>query len=214
MNAPAPRTLAGLRKAENLCTRCPLYLPATQAVPGEGPARAPLMMVGEQPGNDEDLAGHPFIGPAGRMLDRAIADAGLDRSQIFVTNAVKHFKFERSGKRRLHKRPNAHEIERCKWWNEIERQLIRPQIVVALGATAAHSLMGETVTIAELRGQILALDDGTKLLVTIHPSALLRIPTAEDRKREYGGLVEDLRHCAKVLRAAYPHAAGRPMPAQ
>jgi len=202
MDAAVPRTLAGLRQAENRCTRCPLYLHATQAVPGEGPDHAPLMMVGEQPGNEEDLAGHPFVGPAGRMLDRAIAEAGLDRSQIFVTNAVKHFKFEPRGKRRLHKRPNASEIEACKWWNERERALIKPQLVVALGATAARSLMGKTVTIAKLRGQVLPLDDGAKLLITIHPSALLRIPVAEDKKREYGALVADLRHCAKILRAA------------
>jgi DNA polymerase len=202
MDAAAPRTLLGLRKAENRCTRCPLYLHATQAVPGEGPDHAPLMMVGEQPGNDEDLAGHPFVGPAGRLLDRAIADAGLDRRQIFVTNAVKHFKFEPRGKRRLHKRPNAQEIEACKWWNERERALVRPQLVVALGATAARSLMGKTVTIATLRGQVLALEDGAKLLVTIHPSALLRIPDAQDKKREYGGLVADLRHCARILSAA------------
>ena len=202
MDAPAPRTLAGLRTAENHCTRCPLYLHATQAVPGEGPHHAPLMMVGEQPGNDEDLAGHPFVGPAGRMLDRAIADAGLDRSQIFVTNAVKHFKFEPRGKRRLHKRPNAYEIERCKWWNDIERSLVQPQLVVALGATAARSLMGKTITIAKLRGQVLSLEDGGKLLITIHPSALLRIPDATDKEREYAHLVADLSRCSKILRAA------------
>jgi len=182
--------------------RCPLYLPATQVVPGEGPDHAALMMVGEQPGNDEDLAGHPFVGPAGRMLDRAIADAGLDRKQIFVTNAVKHFKLEPRGKRRLHKRPNAHEIERCKWWNDIERALVQPQLVVALGATAARSLMGKTVTISKLRGQVLPLDDGAKLIVTIHPSALLRIKDVDDKERQYQGLLDDLRLCAKLLRAA------------
>jgi DNA polymerase len=202
MDAPSPRTLTGLRKAESQCTRCPLYLPATQVVPGEGPEHAPVMMVGEQPGNDEDLAGHPFVGPAGRMLDRAIADAGLDRKQIFVTNAVKHFKFEPRGKRRLHKRPNAYEIERCKWWNDIERALVKPQLVVALGATAARSLMGKTVTINKLRGQISTLEDGAKLIVTIHPSSLLRVPDPEDKKRQYQSLVDDLRLCTKVLRAA------------
>jgi len=201
-DAPLPRTLAGLRKAEAQCTRCPLYLPATQVVPGEGPEHAPLMMVGEQPGNDEDLDGHPFVGPAGRMLDRAIAEAGLDRTQIFVTNAVKHFKFEPRGKRRLHKRPNAYEIERCKWWNDIERKLVKPLLVVALGATAARSLTGKTVTITKLRGQILPFENGSKLLVTIHPSSLLRIPDADDRHREYAGFVSDLRVCAKVLKAA------------
>jgi DNA polymerase len=197
-----PRTLTGLRKAENLCTRCPLYENATQAVPGEGPDHAPIMMVGEQPGNDEDLAGHPFVGPAGRMLDRAIADAGLDRSAVFITNAVKHFKFEPRGKRRLHKRPNAYEIERCKWWNDIERRLVRPKLVVALGATAARSLIGKAVTIAAVRRQILPLDDGAKLIVTIHPSALLRMQDEIDKKREYGALVADLKQCHRILEAA------------
>jgi len=196
-----PRTLTGLRRSEALCTRCPLYLPATQVVPGEGPEHAPLMMVGEQPGNDEDLAGHPFVGPAGRMLDRAIAEAGLDRKAIFVTNAVKHFKFEQRGKRRLHKRPNAYEIDRCKWWNDIERALVQPKLVVALGATAARSLTGKPVPINRLRGEVLPLDGMRKLVVTIHPSALLRIKDSEDKKRQYIGLVDDLRFCAKILRA-------------
>jgi len=195
-----PRTFTGLRRSEALCKRCPLYLPATQVVPGEGPDHAPLMMVGEQPGNDEDLAGHPFVGPAGRMLDRAIAEAGLDRKAIFVTNAVKHFKFEPRGKRRLHKRPNAYEIERCKWWNDIERALVQPKLVVALGATAARSLTGKPVPINRLRGQVLPLDADRKLVVTIHPSALLRIRDSDDKKREFIGLVDDLRLCAKILR--------------
>ena len=202
MDSPAPRSLTGLRMAEAQCTRCPLYLHATQVVPGEGPKHAPLMMVGEQPGNDEDLAGHPFIGPAGRMLDRAIMDAGLDRKAIFVTNAVKHFKFEPRGKRRLHKRPNSYEIERCKWWNDIERALIKPELVLALGATAARSLMGKTVTITNVRGQVLPFENGAKLMVTIHPSSLLRIRDSEDKKRQYAGLVGDLSQCADIVRAA------------
>jgi len=201
MADPLPRTLAGLRKAEAECQRCPLYQFATQVVPGEGPEHAPLMMVGEQPGNDEDLAGHPFVGPAGRMLDRAIAEAGLNRKAIFVTNAVKHFKFEQRGKRRLHKRPNAYEIDRCKWWNDIERKLVKPKLVVALGATAARSLTGKPVPINRLRGQVLPLDEVRKLVVTIHPSALLRIRDSDDKKREFLGLVDDLRFCAKILRS-------------
>jgi DNA polymerase len=196
-----PRTLAGLRKAEVQCTRCPLHQFATQVVPGEGPEHAPLMMVGEQPGNDEDLAGHPFIGPAGRMLDRAIAEAGLNRKAIFVTNAVKHFKFEQRGKRRLHKRPNAYEIERCKWWNDIERALVDPKLVVALGATAARSLTGKPVPINRVRGEVLPLDETRKLVITIHPSALLRIKDSTDKQREFAGLVDDLRFCAKILRS-------------
>ena len=199
-----PRTLEGLRKAEQACTRCPLYRHATQAVPGEGPLPARLMMVGEQPGNDEDLKGHPFVGPAGRMLDRAMADAGLDRKTVFVTNAIKHFKFEPRGKRRLHKRPNAHEIERCRWWNEIERKLVKPDLIVALGATAARSLMGRNVTIAKVRGEPIALEDGSRLMVTVHPSSLLRIENEKDRALRYEEFVADLKVCAKLLKAMPP----------
>lgn len=199
-----PRSLEALRKAEQACTRCPLYQNATQAVPGEGPAPARLMMVGEQPGNDEDLKGHPFVGPAGRMLDRAIADAGLDRKTIFVTNAVKHFKFEPRGKRRLHKRPNAHEIERCRWWNEIERKLVKPDLIVALGATAARSLMGRIITIGKVRGEPIALADGGRLIVTVHPSSLLRIEDEKDKTLRYGEFVDDLKMCAKLLKATPP----------
>src|SRR5438105_14998131 len=169
-----PRTLAGLRKAEAECQRCPLYQFATQVVPGEGPPHAPLMMVGEQPGNDEDLAGHPFVGPAGKMLDRAISDAGLNRKEIFVTNAVKHFKFEQRGKRRLHKKPNAYEIERCKWWNDMERLIVKPDVVVALGATAARSLIGRVVTISKVRGTPVELRVGSRLVVSNNPPAVLR----------------------------------------
>jgi len=196
-----PRSLEGLRKAEQACTRCPLYRNATQAVPGEGPSPARLMMVGEQPGNDEDLKGHPFVGPAGRMLDRAMADAGLDRKTVFVTNAVKHFKFEPRGKRRLHKRPNAFEIERCRWWNEIERKLVKPDLIVALGATAARSLTGRNVTITKVRGEPIALEDGGRLVVTVHPSSLLRIEDEKDKALRYGEFVADLKVCAKLLKA-------------
>src|SRR3954464_5473862 len=169
--APVVRSLTGLRKAENECHRCPLYRNATQAVPGEGPNHARVMLVGEQPGDKEDHAGKPFVGPAGRLLDQALSDAGIPRRETFVTNAVKHFKFEPRGKRRLHKKPNAYEIERCHWWLEQERAIVQPELIVALGATAARSLMGRTVTITKLRGEVQALADGTQLLVTIHPSA-------------------------------------------
>jgi DNA polymerase len=171
-----------LREAEADCTRCPLYKHATQVVPGEGPARARLMMVGEQPGDQEDLQGKPFVGPAGKMLDKAIHDSGLDRTSIFVTNAVKHFKFEPRGKRRLHKRPNAYEIERCHVWYDAERALVKPDLVVALGATAARSVMGKVVTITRLRGKVHTLDDGTRALVTIHPSWLLRMDDDEQKR--------------------------------
>lgn len=194
------RSLAALRTAEAECTRCPLYKYATQVVPGEGAARARIMMVGEQPGDKEDLAGQPFVGPAGAMLDKAMAQAGIDRRKVFVTNAVKHFKFEQRGKRRLHKRPNAYEIERCKWWNDIERKLVKPELVVALGATAARSLFGKVVTITRMRGKIAQLPDGGRALVTVHPSALLRMPDEATRRKEFARFVADLHVCADFLK--------------
>jgi len=196
------RSLSALRESEAACTRCPLYRDATQVVPGEGPSGARVMMVGEQPGDQEDRQGHPFVGPAGRMLDRAIVDAGIDRKQVFVTNAVKHFKYEQRGKRRLHKRPNAYEIERCRWWNDIERALVEPEVVVALGATAARSLTGRPVTLAKVRDETLPLSDGSKLIVTIHPSYLLRLRDDESKEREYRRFVDDLRRCARLLQKA------------
>ena len=195
------RSLKALAVAEAACTRCPLYKFATQAVPGEGRAHSRLMLVGEQPGDKEDLAGKPFVGPAGRILDQALADAGIARSDTFVTNAVKHFKFEERGKRRLHKRPNAYEIERCKWWLDQERAIVKPAAIVALGASAGRSLFGRIVTIAKMRGQALQLADGTAAFVTIHPSWLLRIEDEADKKREYRAFVDDLRRAGNVLAA-------------
>jgi uracil-DNA glycosylase family protein len=197
--APLVRSLSGLRKAENECRRCPLYRNATQAVPGEGPGHAKVMLVGEQPGDKEDLTGQPFVGPAGRILDKALADAGIPRSETFVTNAVKHFKFEPRGKRRLHKKPNAYEIERCKWWFAQERAIVQPELIVALGATAARSVMGRAVTIGKLRGQALSLDDGTRVVITIHPSALLRMPEEAERYAAYAAFVKDLKVAAKAV---------------
>ena len=196
------RTLAALRRAEAECTRCQLYKCATQVVPGEGRADAHLMLVGEQPGDKEDLAGKPFVGPAGRILDQALEAAGIPRDDVFVTNAVKHFKYEMRGKRRLHKRPNAYEIERCRWWLDQERAIVKPRAIVALGATAARSLFGRVVTIAKMRGRPHQLADGTPAFVTIHPSWLLRIEDAADKAREYRSFVVDLRLAAKVLAAA------------
>ena len=195
------RSLKALAVAEAACTRCPLYKFATQAVPGEGRVHSRLMLVGEQPGDKEDLAGKPFVGPAGRILDQALADAGIARSDTFVTNAVKHFKFEERGKRRLHKRPNAYEIERCKWWLDQERAIVKPAAIVALGASAGRSLFGRIVTITKMRGQALQLADGTAAFVTIHPSWLLRIEDEADKKREYRAFVDDLRQAGKVLAA-------------
>jgi uracil-DNA glycosylase len=195
------KTLKALGQAEAACTRCPLYRNATQVVPGEGLARARLMMVGEQPGHQEDLEGRPFVGPAGRVLDRAIAEAGIDRKQVFVTNAVKHFKFEPRGKRRLHKKPNAYEIDRCRWWLDFERKIVKPELIVALGATAARGLMGRPVTIAKVRGTPLPLPDGGRMVTTIHPSYLLRIQDDDDKSAEYRRFVQDLSACAKLLAA-------------
>ena len=195
----AIKTLKALAQAEAACTRCPLYRNATQVVPGEGSVHARLMMVGEQPGHQEDLAGHPFVGPAGRVLDKAIAEAGIDRKQVFVTNAVKHFKFEPRGKRRLHKKPNAYEIDRCRWWLDYERKIVKPEVVVALGATAARGLTGRPITIAKVRGTPLDLSDGIRMITTIHPSYLLRIQDENDKAAEYRRFVQDLRVCAKLL---------------
>jgi DNA polymerase len=202
MDDPTPTTLKGLVDAEASCRRCPLYRDSTQVVPGEGPRRAHMLLVGEQPGDQEDRQGRPFVGPAGRVLDRALAEAGIDRQTVFVTNAVKHFKFEQRGKRRLHKKPNAHEIERCHWWLDIEKAIVRPPVIVALGATAARSLMGRPVTLAKLRGAPVAAPDGSRVIVTIHPSYLLRIRDAEDKAREYAGFLGDLKLGARLLAAA------------
>ena len=193
------RSLEALAKAEAECTRCPLYKHATQVVPGEGRTSARLMLVGEQPGDKEDMAGKPFVGPAGAILDRALEDADIRRGAVFVTNAVKHFKFEQRGKRRLHQRPNAHEIERCQWWLDHERAIIRPAAIVALGATAARSLFGRVVTIAKMRGHEHQLANGTPAFVTLHPSYLLRIRDADDKARAYRRFVADLRNAARWL---------------
>jgi len=192
-----------LAAAEADCTRCPLYRDATQAGPGEGPRRAAFMLVGEQPGDKEDIAGKPFVGPAGRALDQALHDAGIAREETFVTNAVKHFKHEMRGKRRLHKRPDSYEIERCRIWLDAERSLVKPATIVALGVTAARSLTGRIVTIGKVRGQPLAMEDGTKLIVTVHPSALLRIEDEVERHAAYRSFVADL----KVAAAANSHGA-------
>jgi uracil-DNA glycosylase len=192
-------SLAELAGAEMACTRCPLHRNATQAVAGEGPAHAAVMLVGEQPGDKEDIAGKPFVGPAGRILDRALQDAGIARHETFVTNAVKHFKHEMRGKRRLHKRPNTYEIERCKIWLDEERKLVKPAAIIALGVTAARSLTGKTVTIAKLRGKPLDLADGTRLFITVHPSSLLRIEDENDKRTAYRKFVADLKSAAAAM---------------
>jgi DNA polymerase len=183
------------------CTRCHLYKYGTQTVFGEGPLDARIMFVGEQPGDQEDLAGRPFVGPAGQLFDRALQEAGVDRAQTYVTNAVKHFKFEQRGKRRIHQKPEGPEIEACRWWIEQERLLIRPPLTVALGATAARSLFGKAVTIAKMRGQPHTIPDGGEGWVTVHPSFLLRVPDANRKREEYGRFVEDLARIGERAKA-------------
>jgi len=193
--------LTAARKAAAQCVRCPLYRKATQTVFGEGPPDAPLVFVGEQPGDQEDLAGKPFVGPAGQMFDRALADAGIDRGRVYVTNAVKHFKFEPRGKRRIHQKPNNNEIEACRWWLDQELALIKPRLTVALGATAARALTGRDTTISRARGRLMTLREGMEGFITVHPSFLLRLPDAQSQAREYARFVEDLRLVARQLPA-------------
>jgi uracil-DNA glycosylase family protein len=182
-----------LLKDARKCTRCELYKFGTQTVFGEGPLDASIMFVGEQPGDQEDIAGRPFVGPAGAIFDAALEKAGIDRSTVYVTNAVKHFKFVQKGKRRIHNKPDAGEISACRWWIEHERELIRPPVTVALGATAARSLIGKTVTIGKVRGEPLTLDDGSECWVTVHPSSLLRMPDPEARHEARALFVRDLK---------------------
>jgi DNA polymerase len=186
-----------LRAEAMKCTRCDLYKCATQTVFGEGPLDAKIIFVGEQPGDQEDLAGHPFVGPAGEVFNAALEEAGIDRSATYVTNAVKHFKFVARGKRRVHSKPNAGEIEACRWWIERERELIKPPLTVALGATAAQSLIGKAVTISRSRGAPLTLADGSECWVTVHPSFLLRLPDEEARRTERKRFVDDLKRIRK-----------------
>jgi uracil-DNA glycosylase len=194
-----PETLAAIDKAIHACRQCPIGLLDNRAVMGEGPQDATLMIVGEQPGDQEDLAGRPFVGPAGQLFDRAMGDAGIDRSQVYVTNAVKHFKFEPRGKRRIHSKPGGPEIDACRWWIEQERVLIRPPLTVALGATAGHSLFGKAITIGRMRGQPHQLKDSSECWVTVHPSFLLRVQ--DNKEAEYARFVDDLRLIGERARA-------------
>ncbi|WP_119270297.1 UdgX family uracil-DNA binding protein [Taklimakanibacter deserti] len=189
-------SLAELRREAADCRRCPLYKNATQTVFGEGAAHAAIVFVGEQPGDQEDRQGKPFVGPAGKIFDRALAEAGIERKDTYVTNAVKHFKFEPRGKKRLHKRPDRSEIEACRWWLTAEIALIRPKVIVALGATAARALSGKALTIGKLRGEPLELM-GHAGFVTVHPSYLLRVPDQAARRLEYRKFVADLRLIAR-----------------
>ena len=192
-------TLATLHAEANRCRRCPLHGPATQLVFGEGPANARLMFVGEQPGDQEDQVGRPFVGPAGQIFDAALAEAGVDRAESYVTNAVKHFKFRPEGKRRIHERPNVGEINHCRWWLKREIELVKPDLIVALGATAARSLTGRALPITASRGQLFESLEGVPVLVTIHPSYLLRLPDAEVAERERALFVADLQNAQRRI---------------
>jgi DNA polymerase len=194
-----PRSLRSVGDAAKECRACDLWSRATQTVFGEGPRSAKVLLVGEQPGDKEDLAGHPFVGPAGRVLDEALADAGIDRERVFVTNAVKHFKWRASGKRRLHERPNSTEIAACRHWLELELRLVKPDIVVALGATAAQALLGRAFRVTKDRGKVVPSPLAPRVVATVHPSSILRAPDDETRRVEMRAFVRDLRAVAKLL---------------
>jgi uracil-DNA glycosylase len=204
---PQHRTLASLRQAACGCRGCPLYQAATQTVFGNGPAHAPLMLVGEQPGNEEDLKGKAFVGPAGQLLDRALEQAGIAREQAYVSNVVKHFKWVPSGSRRLHQKPNAREIGACLPWLEAELELIRPKILVCLGATAAQALLGRSFRVTTRRGQFVDSKLAEYVTATVHPSSILRARTTEERHAQLQGFIADLRHVAHVLDAGSPRRA-------
>jgi DNA polymerase len=193
-------SLQAARKASKDCRACDLWQHATQTVFGDGAARARILFVGEQPGDKEDLEGRPFVGPAGALLDKALIEAGINRKQTYVTNAVKHFKWEPRGKRRIHKKPNSIEIAACRQWLDTEIALVKPDVIVCLGATAAQALLGRDFRVTEKRGQLLPFDTVQNVLATVHPSSILRAPDDESRHREFLRLVEDLRVVATVLK--------------
>ena len=196
---PEKPTLKSVRGAADGCRACHLYKNATQTVFGEGPRKAAVMLVGEQPGDAEDLAGHPFVGPAGKLLDRALQEAGIDRRLVYVTNVVKHFKWEPRGKRRIHAKPNAGEIAACRPWLETEIALVKPRVLVCLGATAAQALLGKSFKVSQQRGQFVPSSLATRVTATVHPSSILRAPDEDSRHLELERLVADLRRVADEL---------------
>jgi uracil-DNA glycosylase family protein len=197
---PRLRSLSALRAAAAGCRACPLWKGATQTVFGEGPAKAKIVLVGEQPGDKEDQEGHPFVGPAGGILRKALGEAGIDPDKVYITNAVKHFKFERRGKRRLHEKPNGGEVRACQPWFKRELELIKPKVVVLLGATAGLSVLGKVTPIGKNRGKVIPLAEGGDAFVTVHPSYLLRIPDAQSKAQAYRDFVRDLKRAKAALR--------------
>jgi DNA polymerase len=202
----AAKTIAGLRKQADGCRRCPLWRDATQTVFGAGPEAAEVVFVGEQPGDQEDIAGEPFVGPAGKVFDSILEEAEIARQKTYVTNAVKHFKFEPRGKRRIHSKPNAGEVQACRWWLDHELALIKPKLVVALGATAAQSLLGKAVPIIKMRGQVIERENGMKIFLTIHPSFILRIHEEAEKAAERKRFLADMRQVRDLMDSfAEPH---------
>jgi len=193
-------TLEEAREAARDCRRCELWKDATQTVFGEGPAGATVVFVGEQPGDQEDLAGRPFVGPAGKVFDAILDEAGIDRLKTYVTNAVKHFKFEPRGKRRIHSRPNAGEVRACRWWLDKELGFIRPHLAVALGATAAQALTGKALPVTKMRGRVIEREDGLRVFLTIHPSFILRIRDAADKEAERMRFLQDMKAVKGLMR--------------
>ena len=191
-NCDPPGSLEAIVAGVDTCRRCELWRDATQGVAGEGPARARMMIVGEQPGDQEDLAGRPFVGPAGQLLDKALVKAGVPRDQLFVTNAVKHFKHEAVDKRRIHKTPKTGEVVACRWWLEAERRIVRPRVIVALGGTAALAVFNKAMKVGDARGRAIALPDRAQGVVTYHPSYLLRLPDEESKRAAWRAFVGDL----------------------
>jgi uracil-DNA glycosylase family protein len=196
---PEQPTLKGLREAAKDCRACDLWKLGTQTVFGEGPRKADLMLIGEQPGDAEDLSGHPFVGPAGKLLDRALAAAGIDRGSVYLTNVVKHFKWEPRGKRRIHKKPRATEIGACRPWLDAEIAMVKPRVIVCLGATAAQALLGSGFKVTKHRGAFVASPLAPRVLATVHPSSILRAPDDEARRQGLKGLTNDLRAAARAL---------------
>ena len=196
---PSRLSLATLRAAAAGCTACPLHECGTQTVFGEGLGTARAVFLGEQPGDQEDRAGRPFVGPAGKLLDRALAEAGIERKLVYLTNVVKHFKWTARGKRRLHEKPNAREIAACRPWLEAELAVIEPEVLVCLGATAAQALLGKAFRVTKLRGEILRREVGGKIMATVHPSSILRAPDEESRHREMELFIRDLKRIAPLL---------------
>ena len=196
---PTKKSLKAFRDAAASCKACDLWKRGTQTVFGEGPRHAEVLFVGEQPGNEEDLQGKPFVGPAGRLLDDALEEAGIDRSQIYLTNVVKHFKWEPRGKRRIHKKPNAQEISACRPWLEAEIAMIKPKVIVALGATAAQALLGPQFRVTKERGKFIESELAPYVMATVHPSSILRAPDDETRHLEKRRFVDDLKKLAQVI---------------